>query len=339
MAHNLTKGFLLVLGAGLLQGSFMLPMKFTRRWAWENTWLIFSATAYLVWPWVLALLTIPHLGAAYASTSGRALLLLEVFGVGWGLGAVTFGLGVDRLGLALGFTVIIGLAASAGTLIPMIILSPGKLAQTQGRLTILAMLLVLVGLALCSWAGKLRDPGQPPSSGGEGRSFSVGMAICIASGLLSACGNLGFAFGGEVVQRAIERGAAESMAGNALWALLTIPLFVCNAGYCAWLLRKHRTTANFFQPATRLYWAWGTAMGFLWIAGFVCYAPGTRLLGTLGASAGWAIMMSSMVITANLWGLATGEWKAASRGARALLFGGVALLVLAIGVVGDANRL
>ena len=70
-------GYLLVLAAGLFQGSFMLPMKFTRGWAWENTWLVFSATAYLVWPWFLAALTLPHLGTAIASTSGRSLTLVE----------------------------------------------------------------------------------------------------------------------------------------------------------------------------------------------------------------------------------------------------------------------
>ena len=335
----MTIGYILVFAAGLLQGSFMLPMKFTRYWAWENTWLVYAATAYVIWPWIMALFTVPHLAAAYASTSSHSLVLIGLLGAGWGLGAVTFGLGVDILGLALGFTVIIGLAASAGTLIPMAVLSPGKLGQPQGQLTILSVLFVLVGLALCSWAGKLRDPAQSPLPGGVRRSFALGMMICTASGLLSACGNLGYAFGGEVVQRAIDQGAPESMAGNALWALLTIPLFVCNGGYCAWLLKKNGTASRFFQPVTRKYWALGATMGFLWIAGFFCYAPGTRRLGALGASVGWAIMMCVMVITANLWGLATGEWKSASRRARRFLFGGVAVLVLAISVVGYANHL
>ena len=78
-------------------------------------------------------------------------------------------------------------------------------------------------------------------------------------------------------------------------------------------------------------------MGLLWIAGFVCYAPGARQLGSLGTSVGWAIMMSSMVITANLWGLLTGEWKGANRKAYALLTSGVVILIVAIAMVGYAN--
>lgn len=332
-------GYLLVLAAGLFQGSFMLPMKFTRRWAWENTWLVFSTTAYLVWPWALAFLTLPHLATIFSSTSGRSMVLIAVFGLGWGLGAVTFGLGVDKLGIALGFTVIIGLAASVGTLIPMIVLSPEKLAQLQGLITVVALVLVLVGIALCSWAGKLREPEGDSATEKTSHSYTLGLAICVASGLLSSCGNLGFAFGGEVIQKAIEQGAAESMAGNSLWALITVPLFVCNAGYCAWLLKKRSTAKRFFQAGTGHYWVLGAVMGFLWIAGFVCYAPGTRRLGALGTSVGWSIMMSMMVITANLWGFLTGEWKGASRRALLFLVSGVTILILAICVVGYANHL
>jgi len=337
--EKIMTGYILVLAAGLFQGSFMLPMKFTRRWAWENTWLVFSTTAYLVWPWALAFLTLPHLAAILGSTSGRSLVLIGVFGLGWGLGAVTFGLGVDKLGLALGFTVIIGLAASAGALIPMVVLAPAKLVQRQGLLTIAALALVLAGIALCSWAGKLREPEGDSATGKTSHSYTLGLAICVASGLFSSCGNLGFAFGKEVIQKAIEQGAAESMAGNSLWALITVPLFVCNAGYCLWLLRRHHTAKLFFKDETGHYWFLGALMGFLWIAGFVCYAPGTRRLGSLGTSVGWSIMMSAMVITANLWGFLTGEWKGASRRAHQFLVSGIGILIVAICVVGYANHL
>ncbi len=332
-------GYLLVIAAGVLQGSFMVPSKFTRRWAWENTWFGFTTTAYLVWPWLLAWATLPHLAAIVTSTSLRSLGLVELFGLGWGLGALTFGLGVDMLGMGLGFAIILGLSASAGALIPLAVRSPEKLLQPQGLLTVAALLLVLGGIALCSWAGKLRDVQQSPGRQEGKSSFAVGLVVCIASGLLSSSGNLGFAFGGEVIQRAIEQGAAESMAGNSLWALITLPLFLVNAIYCYWLLKKRRTGGRFFQPGTGLYWVLAASMGLLWIAGFVCYAPGVRLLGPLGASVGWAIMLSAMVITANLEGFFTGEWKGASRKASSFLLSGVVTLLVAIGVVGYANQL
>jgi L-rhamnose-H+ transport protein len=49
-------------------------------------------------------------------------------------------------------------------------------------------------------------------------------------------------------------------------------------------------------------------------------------------------MMSVMVITANLWGILSGEWKSASRRAHQFLISGVAILIMAICVVGYANQ-
>jgi len=332
-------GYLLVIAAGVLQGSFMLPMKFTRRWAWENTWLCFSTTAYLVWPWLLAWATLPHLAAILTSTSHRSLVLVELFGLGWGLGALTFGLGVDMLGMGLGFTIILGLSASAGSLIPLVVFSAEKLLRLQGLLTVAALALVTGGIALCSWAGKLRDVQQSALRLEGKSSFGLGLVVCIASGLLSSSGNLGFAFGGEVIQRAIEHGATESMAGNSLWALITIPLFLVNGIYCSWLLKKRKTGGRFLEAGTGLYWLLAASMGLLWITGFVCYAPGVRLLGPLGASVGWATMLSAMVTTANLEGFITGDWKGAGRKAYGFLLSGVVTLLMAIGVVGYANHL
>ena len=332
-------GYLLVIAAGMLQGAFILPMKSTKKWAWENTWLVYASTGYLIWPWLFVLLTIPHPLRVLATTSLRSLLLVELFGFGWGIGAVTFGLGVTRLGMALGFTIIIGLAATAGAFIPMVVLAPEKLGQPQGLLTLASLALVLIGLSLGSWGGKLREPVQDSTANAPRSPFAVGLGICIASGLLSSCGNLGFTFGAEYVRRAIEQGAAEPMAGNSLWAPLTLPLFICNAGYCVWLMRKNKTGRLLLLEGTRHYWALAALMGFMWIGGFALYAPGTRRLGSLGTSVGWAIMMATMVITANILGFITGEWKGASRKACSLAVAGVAILILAIGVVGYANQL
>jgi L-rhamnose-H+ transport protein len=232
-------GYLLVITAGILQGAFILPMKSTKKWAWEDTWFVYASTGFLILPWLFVLLTIPHPIAVLATTSMRSLVLVEVFGLGWGMGAVTFGLGVKRLGMALGYTIIIGLAATAGALIPMVVVAPEKLGQPQGLLTLTSLALVLIGLALGAWGGKLREPEQNSTGNDARSSFAIGVAICVASGLLSSCANLGFSFGGEYARRAMELGAPGSMASNSIWAPLTLPLFICNAGYCIWLMRKN----------------------------------------------------------------------------------------------------
>ena len=50
-------------------------------------------------------------------------------------------------------------------------------------------------------------------------------------------------------------------------------------------------------------------------------------------------MMSTMVITANILGFVTGEWKGANRKAYTLAVTGVVVLMVAITVVGYSNQL
>jgi L-rhamnose-H+ transport protein len=241
--------------------------------------------------------------------------------------------------MALGLTIIIGVTATAGALIPMVVLAPEKLSQPQGLLTLASLALVLVGLSLGSWGGKLREPEQSSNRNTSQSSFALGVTICIMAGLFSSCANLAFAFGADCIHKAVQQGAAESVAGNSLLAPLGVPKFVCNAAYCLRLIRKNRTAGLLRLPGTRHYWALAALMGFLWMAGMSLYAPGIRRLGSLGTSVGWAVMTSMMVITANILGFMTGEWKGASRKAYTFALAGVAILILAIVVVGYANQL
>ena len=55
MSTVVLEGLSLTLLAGLFSGNCMLPMKFARRWQWENVWLVFSIVSLLILPWALAL--------------------------------------------------------------------------------------------------------------------------------------------------------------------------------------------------------------------------------------------------------------------------------------------
>ena len=334
MPGPLVNGLILVVLAGVCQGSFMLPSKGMRGWAWENYWLIFAVTAYLISPWVLASLTIKNLAGVYTGVSSGSLVAVVIFGIAWGVGAVTFGLGVDALGLALGFAVILGLATTFGTLIPLIVTPPANFTATKGAIVGVSLAIMLIGVVVCSFAGKWKES----KHGGRRDSYRRGIIVAGVSGLLSACGNLGFAFGGEITRRAQQLGTPAHLAPNALWTLLTLPLFFCNAGYAIYLMRKNGTLARYRSPDAMRSLLLAVCMGVLWMAGFEFYGMGARTLGDLGPSLGWAILMSSMVLVANALGLATREWKGAPAASLRRLWLGVAILTCAIAGLGYANR-
>lgn len=334
-------GTLIVLVAGFFQGTFLVPMKYMPRWDWENTWLGFSSTAYLLFPWLLAALTIPHLRNAVLQTDPAAIGRTILFGLGWGLGALLMGLGVDYVGLALGFAIVLGLAASIGTLIPLLVLTPEKLHRPGGALILLGIMVMLLGISICSWAGKLKEnksrTAEEDKSAPSKKSYSVGLALCVLSGVLSSCGSLGFAFGSTLTSSALQHGAGEKFAPNLLWAVITLPVFVCNASYCAYLLVRRKSSGRFLQPNSGSHFALAALMGALWLMGMVFYGIGANKLGRLGPSIGWSILMSSVVIVANVWGLFTGEWKQSGGTPVRFMMGGLTLLLAAIFIIGYSN--
>jgi len=104
--------------AGMMNGSFAVPMKRARAWKFEHVWGVFSLLAMVVIPWCAVLLAVPGWHDILASVSGRALGSVIVLGLLWGVSALLYGLAIYLLGIALGFAIQLGLSIVAGSLIP-----------------------------------------------------------------------------------------------------------------------------------------------------------------------------------------------------------------------------
>ena len=55
--------------AGVTNASFTMPMKYARKWAWENTWLAWTVFALVGLPLAVAFVTIPSLLMVYRAAS------------------------------------------------------------------------------------------------------------------------------------------------------------------------------------------------------------------------------------------------------------------------------
>ena len=334
MSESIGLGLGLVLLGGLLQGSFALPMNRMRAWRWENTWLVYAVAGMVVVPWVLVGATVPSFAEVLHRASGKTLAEVAVFGFGWGVGATLFGLGIKRVGMALSFAIILGITASFGSLLPLVVLQPGNLLTRQGYALMAGLLLVILGISLCAMAGhrRERELSQATQFGGSG--FWWGLVICVFSGIFSPMLNFSFVFGKELQQLTIASGAKPAMASNPIWAVALSAGFIVNAGYCVYLLQKNRTWGLLTQKdIPGLYWLGATLMGILWFAGIAVYGIGAADMGALGAMMGWPLFMAMIIITANLWGAMTGEWKGASKGTYIYSWGGIVVLVVAIYVI------
>jgi L-rhamnose-H+ transport protein len=334
MAVNLWLGLLLTLAAGLLSGNCMLPMKFAKRWPWENTWLIFTVMSLLVLPWALAFVLVNDVGALYAALPLSAFAAPFGFGAGWGIAQVLFGLSIARLGLALGYAIIVGLGALLGTLVPLFVKNREVIGTGRGALILSGVAIMVLGLAVSARAGKAREGSGVRAAGG---SYAAALAVAVLCGLMAPMLNYAFAFGQSIADEAVRQGASPQTAGYAVWPIALLGGLIPNAGYSFWLLSRNGTWKNFRGTWRPDVW-FGCLMGVLWMGAFAIYGVSSVYLGALGTSVGWALFQIFMIMTANLSGVLTGEWKDAPAPAKRGMWTGLALLAVATVVIAASNR-
>jgi L-rhamnose-H+ transport protein len=333
----------LALGAGILNGSFATPTRFMTGWKWENVWALWALFAMLILPWAVALVTVPHLLASYQTVEVRqAFLLVIAFGAGYGIAAICFGLGVDAIGIALNFAIALGTATVVGSAIPLFSFHAGSAFTRQGLVIEGGIAIITLGVVLCGIAGRRKERDQAKQLNETQRPharFARGLGFALVAGAGSAFQNLGLAFGGPLLRRTAELGTQQSFQANVIWAPLLTATFVPYLLFCARLWKKNRSWSLFFAPQTRSHWFFGFLMGALWFSSIVGYGAAASGLGDLGPVLGWPLFMSAIILTSNIWGLALGEWRGATRSALVTMFVGLAFLIVGFCTLAWSSRL
>lgn len=336
-SHTL-EATLWVLCAALMNAAYALPMKLNRKWEWEHSWFAFSVMGVAVVPTVIALLTVPGLWSTYAAVSSGTLAKMVFFGASWGVSLVFFGLALDRLGVAITFAVCLGTSAAVGALTPLIVQHPELVMTRQGVLIFLGVIVIVVGVTLCGFAGKSRDAALRQESITPQKGFVGGFLLAFISGILGSMLNLGLAFGGSIQRSARQHGASVAMMSNAVWLPCLYAGFLPGVIYCLILMRKKGTTGKLRLAGTWYYWLTGASMGLLWFGSIILYSISTLKLGNLGTSIGWPLFLASIVVASTFLGVLTGEWaRTGTRPIRTMLLG-VSFLVAAIAILSYAGQ-
>jgi L-rhamnose-H+ transport protein len=330
-------GIALILVAGLMAGDCMLPLKFSRRWRWENTWLVFSVVSLVLLPWILALGLVHHLFQTYNSLTPTQFVIPILFGVGWGIAQVLFGISIQRLGLALAYAIVVGLGTLLGTLVPLFVQHRAQVGRSLLIPILAGFVIMLLGIAFSGWAGQIREQRQEPGGGTSslGR-YKKAVFVAVLCGLLAPMLNYSFAFGQDIAVAAIRLGNSEVRAAYAVWPIGLAGGFVPNIGYSIYLLRRNRTAKLFQFKSQDMFWA--ILMAVLWMGAFALYGMSATYLGRFGTSIGWGLFQIFMIMAATLSGVFTGEWKSASRFAKVLLASSIICLGSATALLAYANR-
>jgi L-rhamnose-H+ transport protein len=330
MDTSMAFAFLLVSLGGLLTGVFALPMKFITRWKWENIWLSFSFFGFVLIPLVVLGSAIPNLREIYGQVLPARLLLIAVIGYLWGLGAVTYGLSIKRLGIGLGSAFVLGISTLLGTLLPIFMANQVSLKWLP-FLTGLSML--LGGIAICGLAGRDRELAAAGSSGEPIQSYASGLVIGVVSGVLSCLLNVGMVTGAPI-QEIARRGPTPGRAvGNVAWPILLFGGVLANASYCGYLFVRNSSSLLYLAGGWR-EWLGSFAMGAAWFLGLLMYGAGAIFMGSLGPILGWPVFISLMVVSAYLAGRWTGEWRGVPSSITRRMNTGIALIVVSLFIIG-----
>jgi L-rhamnose-H+ transport protein len=343
MAPSLTLGIFLTLLAGLMAGNCMLPMKFNRTWQWENTWLVFSIVSLVILPWMLALGLVGHLFDAYRSLSLLEFAVPFLFGAGWGVAQVLFGISVARLGLGLAYAIIIGLGALLGTLVPLFTQHRSQVHGTALAEILAGVAVMMTGIGLSTWGGQIRERNEPRErnessslQSGPAQGYFAAALLAILCGVMAPMINYSFAFGQEIAQHAAAQGNTALRSAYAVWPIGLAGGFLPNIAYSLYLLRKKKSWTLFQAPAPDIFWS--VLMGVLWMGSMALYGMSATYLGSFGTSIGWGLFQIFMIMTATLSGVMMGEWKGAPRAARLLLVLGLACLTGATALLAMGNQ-
>src|SRR5437868_5174943 len=252
MAANPAIGVVYHWLGGLASGSFYVPYKGVKRWAWETYWLAGGFFSWIIAPWILGLVMTKDLLAVLHEAPASAILWDFFFGLLWGVGGLTFGLTMRYLGLSLGMAVVLGLCAAFGTLMPPIFrgdFMSQVVGTTSGRIILFGIFVCLAGIASAGLAGISKERVMSPEQQRAAiQEFDLrkGVGVAVLSGVMSACFAYGLAAGDPIKTLTLQHGTPILWQGLPVLVIVLIGGFTTNFIWCLILLFRNKTAHQFF---------------------------------------------------------------------------------------------
>ena len=325
--------FLLLIFASFFQGTFGLGMKYMNPMSWESWWVIHVLVAMILFPMIWAYIVIPDLFDIIASSPKDAIYSAMLYGFLWGIGGIMFGVSVPYIGLSLTMGIVMGLAGSAGSLIPLFQIENAT-SQPSFPYIIGGLIISLIGVAITAKAGIDRD--KLINSSSKSKNILKGLLIAVTCGLLSSLLNVGFANAAPIAEKAQEFGVITRNSSLAAWVVVLWGAFIMNFSYAIILLFKNNTWITFSLKNSVNAYKWSFIAGFCWFAALGVYGQGAALLGEIGPVIGWPILLGLSLIISNYWAYNAGEWNNAKKPFNKLLIGLFVLIISAV-VLGLGN--
>lgn len=337
---------------GFASGSFYMPFKKVKGWAWESYWIIGGLFSWLIVPPLAAWLTLPGFSDIIKNATSPSIQYTILFGVLWGIGGLTYGLGVRYLGMSLGNSVVLGFCSAFGAIVPSIyyaiVPTEGKtsivdmMTNTWGQVVLLGVIICLLGIYISGRAGMMKENELPEEEKKKSvAEFNLvkGLIVAITSGVLSSCFNFGIEAGKPMAETAVSMGLNPLFQNNVTYVVLLWGGLATNFIWCMILNTRNKTFGDYINKKTPLTsnYIFSALAGTTWFMQFFFYGMGESKLGN-GASS-WILHMAFIILIANCWGIALKEWTGVSKKTKNTIILGIAMIILSVFVVGYGNAI
>ncbi len=334
---NIIIGLLIIAIGAFCQSSCYVPINKIKEWSWESYWIVQGVFAWLILPFLGALLAVPaghSLFELFTADQSFNICMTFLFGVLWGVGGLTFGLSMRYLGVALGQSIALGTCAGLGTIMGPVLLNiffPEQDPLSKLTLSvIIGVVVTLLGIAIIGVAGSMKSAGlseEEKKAAVKDFNFPKGLAIALLAGFMSGCFNVGLTFGADIKFEQTQK----MFAALPATFLVTLGGFVTNAIYCFYQNQKNKTWGDYKKSSV-----WGNNLLFCLLAGALWYSQffGLSLGQSFFENGGtmyvlsFCILMALNVVFSNVWGIILNEWKGCSKKTIAVLVIGITVLII-----------
>ena len=329
-------GLLIIAIGAFCQSSCYVPINKIKDWSWESYWIVQGVFAWLVFPLLGALLSVPagHSFMEIFNAPSFNIWMTVFFGVLWGVGGLTFGLSMRYLGVALGQSIALGTCAGLGTIMGPVLLNiffpELNPLQSLTAAVLIGVAVTLLGIAIIGVAGSMKAASlseEEKKAAVKDFNFPKGIAIALLAGFMSGCFNVGLEFGKDI-HFAETQDMFKTLPAT---LLVTVGGFLTNAVYCFYQNQKNNTWADYSKGSV-----WGNNLVFCALAGALWYSQFFGLSlgkGFLTSSPtlttlAFCILMALNVVFSNVWGIILKEWKGCSSKTIAVLITGIIVLIV-----------
>ncbi len=330
-------GLIIIAVGSLCQSSSYVPINKVRDWSWESFWLVQGVFAWLVFPFLGALLAVPaghSLCELFTGDNSFRIAMTILFGALWGVGGLTFGLSMRYLGVALGQSISLGTCAGLGTNLGPVMLNiffpEGHYLAQLTATVIIGVVVTLVGIAIIGYAGALKSRSMTEEQKKEAIkdfNFPKGIAIALLAGVMSGCFNVGLEFGSTITFA----DSADIYKTLPATFLVTLGGFVTNACYCLYQNSRNHTFGDYGKVslyANNVFFC--CLAGALWYSQFFGLSLGKGYLADSPTllTFSWCILMALNVTFSNVWGIILKEWNGTTAATKGVLVVGLIVLIV-----------